>query len=80
MNVLGHIQPWAAGSPERHGKWRDEKRQPRADVVSDLYLYIEISPLQARMQTMRLSSGCSKLGLYHLDQDRAKLLSDEFVA
>ena len=32
------------------------------------------------MQTMRLSGQCSKLGLYHLDQDWPKLLGDELVA
>jgi len=29
---------------------------------------------------MRFLGGCSKVGLYHLDQDWAKLLGDELVA
>ena len=70
------------GVTRKRRKVTDEKRQLGADLASDLYLYkvIEIPPLHARMQTMRLSGGCSKLSLYHFDQDRAKLLGDELVA
>ena len=43
-------------------------------------LYVEISRLHARLQAMQLSGGCSKFGLYHRNQDWAKLLGDELVA
>ena len=71
-----------SGITRKARKVTDEKRQLGADLVSDLYLnkVIETPPLHARMQTMRLSGGCSRLSLYHLDQDRAKLLGDELVA
>ena len=50
------------------------------DLVSDSYLYVEISPFHVRMQTLRPSGRCLKLGSYHFDQDRAKLLGDKLVA